>query len=76
MVYKIKNLSHKKHQTTERNWLKELLLHERSGQKGKLRKDNRIMSNGMLWILQTGYQWRETLESYEKWQSVYVRFRK
>ena len=35
-----------------------------------------MMLNGMLWILRTGYQWRELPECYRSWQSVYARFRK
>lgn len=62
--------------TEEWNRIKDYLPPERSGQKGRPRKDNRTMLNGMLWILRTGCQWREMPEHYGKWQSVYARFRK
>lgn len=62
--------------TSEWNRIKDYLPPERSGQKGRPRKDNRMMLNGMLWILRTGCQWRELPECYGSWQSVYARFRK
>lgn len=62
--------------TTEWNRIKGMLPPERSGQKGRPRKDNRTMLNGMLWIMRTGCQWREMPECYGSWQSVYARFRK
>ena len=58
------------------NRIKDYLPPERSGKKGRPRKDNRVMLNGMLWILRTGCQWRELPDCYGKWQSVYSRFRK
>lgn len=61
---------------SEWNRIKDDLPPERSGQKGRPRKDNRMMLIGMLWILRTGCQWRELPESYGSWQSVYARFRK
>ena len=60
----------------EWNRIKDYLPPERSDQKGRPRKDNRMMVNGILWILRTGCQWSELLESYGSWQSVYARFRK
>ena len=62
--------------TTEWNRIKDLLPPERSGKRGRPRKDNRTMLNGMLWILRTGCQWREMPECYGIWESVYARFRK
>ena len=62
--------------TSEWNRIKDYLPPERSGQKGRPRKDNRTMLNGIVWILRTGCQWRELPECYGSWQSVYSRFRK
>ena len=62
--------------TTEWNRIKDLLPPERSGKKGRPRKDNRNMLNAMLWIVRSGCQWRELPEYYGSWQSVYSRFRK
>ena len=56
--------------------IKELLPPENTGKKGRSRKDNRIMLNGMLWMTRSGCQWRELPERYGKWQGVYTRFRK
>ena len=49
---------------------------ERTGQRGRPRKDDRKMLNGMLWIAHSGAQWRELPETYGPWQSVYARFAK
>lgn len=49
---------------------------ERTGRKGRPRKDNRAMLNGMLWVTRSGAQWRFLPECYGPWQSVYARFRK
>ena len=46
------------------------------GKKGRPRKDNRIMLNGMLWVNHSGAQWRQLPERYGPWQSVYARFAK
>ena len=61
---------------SEWNRIKDYLPPERSTQKGRPQKDNRMMLNGILWILRTGCQWRELPECYGSWQSVYARFRK
>ena len=34
------------------------------------------MPNGMLWIVQSGAQWREPPEAYGPWRSVYAQFAK
>ncbi|MFT8890052.1 MAG: transposase, partial [Ethanoligenens sp.] len=36
-----------------------LLPPEKTGQKGRPRKSNRTMLNGMLWMARSGCQWRE-----------------
>ena len=56
--------------------IKELLPPERAGKRGRPRKDDRRMLNGMLWIARSGAQWRELPETYGPWQSVYARFAK
>jgi len=63
---------------TAEEWtrIKDILPPENTGKKGRPRKDNRIMLNGMLWIARTGCQWRELPEYYGKWQGVYTRTRK
>ena len=73
---KTKNM--KRYELTKEQWerVKPLLPPEKTGQRGRPRKDNRIMLNGMLWIAQSGAQWRELPEAYGPWQSVYARFAK
>ena len=53
-----------------------LLPPEYTGKKGRPRKDNRMMLNGMLWMNHSGAQWRQLPERYGPWQSVYARFAK
>ncbi len=56
----------KRYELTEEQWerIKGLLPLERAGKRGRPRKDDRTMLKGMLWIVQSGAQWREegTLE--------------
>nr|WP_300129960.1 IS5 family transposase [uncultured Butyricicoccus sp.] len=68
----------KRYELTKEQWerVKPLLPPEKTGQRGRPRKDNRIMLNGMLRITRSGAQWRELPEAYGPWQSVYARFAK
>ena len=49
---------------------------EHTGKRGRPGKANRIMLNGMLWIVRSGTQRRELPACYGPWQSVYARFAK
>ena len=53
-----------------------LLPPEYAGKKGRPRKGNRMMLNGMMWMNHSGAQWRQLPERYGPWQSVYARFAK
>lgn len=66
------------YELTEEQWkrVKPLLPPEKTGKKGRPRKDNRMMLNGMLWMAHSGAQWRQLPEKYGPWQSVYARFAK
>ena len=68
----------KRYELTTEQWerVKPLLPPEETGKRGRPRKDNRTMLNGMLWIARSGAQWRELPEAYGPWQSVYARFAK
>ena len=68
----------KRYELTTEQWkrVKPLLPPEETGKRGRPRKDNRMMLNGMLWIARSGTQWRELPEAYGPWQSVYARFAK
>ena len=63
---------------TEEQWkrIQPLLPLENKGKKGRLRKDDRMMLNGMLWMNHIGAQWRQLPVLYGPWQSVYARFAK
>ena len=53
-----------------------LLPPENVEKKGRPRKDERMMLNGMLWMNQRGVQWRQLPVRYGLWQSVSARFAK
>lgn len=73
-----KNRDIKRYELTKEQWesIKVLLPPERTGERGRPRKDDRRMPNGMLWIVHSGVLWRELSEEYGPWQSVYARFAK
>ena len=60
----------------QRERVKAVLPPEKAGKRGRPRKDDRNMLNGMLRIARSGAQWREMPEAYGPWQSVYARFAK
>ena len=68
----------KRYELTKEQWerIKPLLLPEETGKRGRPRKDNLTMLNGMLWVVRSGAQWRGLPEAYGPWQSVYARFAK
>lgn len=68
----------KRYELTKEQWerIKPLLPPEETGKRGRPRKDNRTMLNGMLWIVRSGAQWRELPKAYGPWPSVYTRFAK
>ena len=71
-------MSMKRYELTKEQWerIKSLLPPEEMGKRGRPRKDNPIMLNGMLWIVRSGAQWRELPETYGPWQSIYAQFAK
>ena len=52
------------------------LLPPKRGRWSRPAQDNRLFLNGMLYVLRVGCPWRDMHERYEKWNSVYVRFRR
>ncbi len=53
-----------------------LLPPENTGKRGRPRKCNRTILNGMVWIARSGAPWRDLPERYGPWETVYSRFRK
>ena len=53
-----------------------LLPPENTGKRGRPRKSNRTILNGMVWIARSGAPWRDIPEHYGPWETVYSRFRK
>ena len=43
---------------------------------GRPRVDDRVVINGVLWVLRTGAPWRDMPERYGKWPTVYSRFQR
>src|SRR5919112_1558973 len=44
--------------------------------RGRRRRDDRRIINGIVWKLATGAPWRDLPERYRPWPSVYTRFRR
>lgn len=64
-----------RHQICDERWKRiQGLLPAQSGRPGRPSKDNRLMVNGMLWILKTGAPWRDLPERFGPWKSVFTRF--
>ena len=61
---------------TEAAWqqLRSLLPTPRCGGRGRPRRDDRPLLNGMRWILRTGAPWRDLPGRFGPWQTVYHRF--
>jgi transposase len=51
----------------------DLFIEARRG--GRPRVDNRLMLNGILWVLCSGAAWRDMPERFGPWSTVYQRFR-
>jgi transposase len=61
---------------TNEQWNKlEPLLPKQVG-RGRPRNDDRLIVNGILWVLRTGAPWRDLPERYGKWPTVYSRFQR
>ena len=50
------------------------LLPSQTGKKGRPRKNDRMIIEGIVWILRTGAPWRDLPEEFGKWKTVYWRF--
>ncbi|SHJ67994.1 ISPs1, transposase OrfA [Pseudomonas luteola] len=50
-------------------------LFSREQKMGRPRHDDRLMLNGILWVLCSGAAWRDMPERFGPWSTVYQRFR-
>jgi transposase len=51
------------------------LLPSQVGKKGRPRKNDRMMIEGILWVVRTGAPWRDLPTDFGSWKSVYSRQR-
>ena len=67
----------RRHALTERQWerLRPLLPPSPPG-RGRPRRDDRTIVEGILWRLATGVPWRDLPERFGPWRTVYSRFRR
>ena len=49
---------------------------DRTGQRGRPRLNDRIVFEGIIYILRTGVAWRDLPEYFGNWKSIYTRFRR
>jgi transposase len=67
----------KRHALTEEQWAQIApLLPPEVGRVARPAKSNRLMVEGVVWILRTGAPWRDLPKRFGPWESVYTRFRR
>lgn len=65
----------KRHELTDEQWaLVEQLLPKSRARTGRPARDQRVILNGLFWILHTGAPWRDLPERFGAWQTVYHHF--
>ena len=67
-----------RHDISDEKWkiVEPILSSQRNDPRGRKPKDNRLMFNGILWIIKTGAPWRDLPKEFGSWQTVYKRFAK
>jgi transposase len=67
-----------RHAISDEKWeyIEPILSSPKKETRGRKPKDNRLMFNGILWILKTGAPWRDLPKEFGPWQTVYKRFSK
>ncbi len=67
-----------RHAISDEKWkqIEPILVPPKKETRGRKPKGNRLMFNGILWILKTGAPWRDLPERFGPWQTVYKRFAK
>lgn len=65
----------KRYELPDESWelVADLFIETRRG--GRPRVDDRLMLNGVLWVLCSGAPWRDMPEHFGPWSTVYQRFR-
>lgn len=67
----------RRHELGDEQWERiEPLLPSERGRRGRPANPNRIVVNGILWVLRTGAPWRDLPSRYGSWNTVYSRFRR
>lgn len=65
----------KRYELTEAQWARIApLLPGKVGDPGRSGTDNRLLVNGVLWVLRSGAFWQHLPERYGKWKTVHARF--
>jgi transposase len=65
----------KRYELTAAQWQRlEPLLPGKAGDPGRTASDNRLLVNGVLWVLRSGAHWCDLPERYGKWKSLHQRF--
>ena len=66
-------IGNKRYELTEEQWsrIKALLPQSKMG---RLRKDDPLMLNAMLWLARSGVGWTDLPERYGPWKTVFSRF--
>jgi len=67
-----------RHNISDEKWaeIEPVLRTQKTETRGRKPKDNRLMFNGILWIMKTGAPWRDLPKEFGPWQTVYKRFAK
>lgn len=65
-----------RHDISDDKWaiIGAMLATSSSETRGRKRKDDRLMFNGILWILKTGAPWRDLHPEFGPWKTVHKRF--
>ncbi len=65
-----------RHDISDEKWaiIEPLLAKNSTETRGRKRKDDRLMFNGILWILKTGAPWRDLPPDFGTWKTVHKRF--
>jgi transposase len=65
-----------RHDITDKKWaiIGPMLAKASTETRGRKRKDDRQMFNGILWIIKTGAPWRDLHPEFGPWNTVHKRF--